>query len=89
MDTVRGLWQKKGMEHYGSAGRMDARTGATVWGVSVVWNTQRLRMVSQREIEAARIVRVEFEIVGDVQKQRMVVLGCTCRCAPRTLTLKR
>ena len=41
----------------------------------MVWDTQRLRMVSQREVEPARIVRVEFEIVGDVQGQRMVVYG--------------
>ena len=42
-----------------------------------MWNGARLRKVkgSERVVEAARIMRVEFEVVGDVTGQRMVVYG--------------
>ena len=72
MGVVRGLWQKMGYDHVGTCGKV-GDAGSTVWGVSVMWNVQRLRLVNSRVVVPARVVRAEFEIVGDVDKQRMVV----------------
>ena len=74
MGVVRGLWQKMGYDHVGTSGKV-GDAGSTVWGVSVVWNVQRLRLVSSSVVVPARVVRAEFEIVGDVDKQRMIVYG--------------
>ena len=75
MDAVGGYFRRVGYQHAGLPG-YDSDTGHAVWGVSVVWDQGRMRLVDAPvEVVPHRVIRVTLEVVGDKRGTRMTVYG--------------
>ena len=75
MQAVRGYFRRVGYEHTGLPG-WESETGHAVWGVSIAWDSGRLRMIDEPvEIVEHRVVRITLEIIGDKQGTRLTVYG--------------
>ena len=75
LSAVGGFFQRVGYQHAGLPGS-DTVSGHTVWGVSLVWDQGRMRMVdTPYEVVPHRVLRVTLEVIGDKKGTRMTVYG--------------
>ena len=74
--AVTGHLKRAGYEHRALAGSTDTRSKQTVWGVSVVWDPEALRLIGEvADIVPHRVLRARFEVVGAVPVRTMTVYG--------------
>ena len=68
--------RRAGLDHTGTPGRVDENSGHAVWGVSLIWDTRRVRAMGDAVVVVPhRVIRMEVEIVGDKTGTPMTVYG--------------
>ena len=61
--AVAGHLKRAGYEHRALAGSTDARSRQTVWGVSIVWDPEALRLIGDvADIVPHRVLRARFDL---------------------------